>query len=386
MEQKIKEFEEIVKLIDNNKLSTKQAKKLIDDSVKLKELLNEIFIDYNDDKVILEEDLLKINNNIKFPGTIIIKTYLDMNKYTVLDNKALDEIENDNFNENELKIDDKDYYKDDVQLYLREIGRIPLLTPDEEIELALKAQQGDMMAQNKLSEHNLRLVVSIAKRYLGRGILFQDLIQEGNIGLMKAVEKFDPKKGFKFSTYATWWIRQGITRTIADSGRTIRVPVHMYEQIARLTRVQEKLTSDLDRNPTPEEIAQVLEIKVEDVLKIQEYAEEAISLDMPVGEMVHGEQTTLIDVIKDDTYSVEKSVFNSFLHDDLTKLLYTLTPKEQDIIERRFGLIDNKPQSLETIGKDYKITRERVRQIEEKALKKLRHPAKSKYLRDYLDN
>ena len=382
MEEKIKEFEETVKFL--NKVNTKQAKQLIEKSIKLQNLLNDIFIEYNDNKVILEEDLPKISENIKIPGTIIIKTYLDMNDYTVVSDQELVEIEKDIYKENESK--NKEVYRDDVQIYLKEIGDIPLLTPEEEYELALKVQQGDLEAKDLLAEHNLRLVISIAKRYLGRGVSFQDLVQEGNIGLMRAVEKFDPERGNKFSTYASWWILQGITRAIADHGRTIRIPVHMNEKISKMIRIEKKLTSELGRNPTIEETAEELNISVEDLLIIKKYAQEIVSLDTPIGDMEHGEQTVLMDFINDDTYLVEKSAFNSLLHDDIKKVLDTLLPKEKDIIELRFGLIDGRPKTLEEIGKKYNLTRERVRQIEEKTLKKLRHPTRSKYLRDYLDN
>lgn len=391
MKEKIKEFEEVVKLINNNQLDSKQAKKLINDSSNLKNLLNEIFVSYSEDRVILEDDLSKISNNIKFPGTIIIKTYLDMNNYTVLKDEELNEIESEieneknNIQDKEDDLKGTDYYTDDTQLYLKEIGRIPLLTPEEEVELATRANQGDEIAKTQLAEHNLRLVVNIAKKYIGRGLLFLDLIQEGNLGLLKAVEKFDATKGYKFSTYATWWIRQGITRAIADQSRTIRIPVHMNEKIHKITRTENYLLNKLGREPSIAEVAAELEISEEDIINIKKLAQEAISLDNPVGESEHGEQTTLIDFINDDTYLVDKDLYNSYAHKDIYKVLNELEPREQRVIELRFGLIDGRARTLEEVGKEYHLTRERIRQIEAKALKKLRHPKRRDILKEYLN-
>ena len=272
---------------------------------------------------------------------------------------------------------------DPVKMYLKDIGRVPLLSGDDEIELARKMQEGDEAAKKRLSEANLRLVVSIAKRYVGRGMLFLDLIQEGNLGLMKAVEKFDYQKGFKFSTYATWWIRQSITRAIADQARTIRIPVHMVETINRLTRASRMLLQELGREPTPEEIAQAMDIEVEKVREIQKIAQDPVSLETPIGEE---EDSHLGDFIEDDkTQTPGDSVAFIMLKEQLLGVLDTLTPREEKVLRLRYGIDDGKPRTLEEVGKEFNVTRERIRQIEAKALRKLRHPSRSKKLRDFLD-
>ena len=272
---------------------------------------------------------------------------------------------------------------DPVKMYLKDIGRVPLLSSDEEIELARKMQEGDEEAKRRLSEANLRLVVSIAKRYVGRGMLFLDLIQEGNLGLMKAVEKFDYQKGFKFSTYATWWIRQSITRAIADQARTIRIPVHMVETINRVLRTSHSMVQKLGREPTTKEIADELHIeesKVEEVLKI---AQEPVSLETPIGEE---EDSHLGDFIQDDEASQpSEEASYTLLREQLEEVLSTLTPREEQVLRMRFGLTDGKPHTLEEVGKEFDVTRERIRQIESKALRKLRHPSRSKKLRDFLN-
>ena len=272
---------------------------------------------------------------------------------------------------------------DPVKMYLKDIGRVPLLSGDDEIELARKMQEGDEAAKKRLSEANLRLVVSIAKRYVGRGMLFLDLIQEGNLGLMKAVEKFDYQKGFKFSTYATWWIRQSITRAIADQARTIRIPVHMVETINKLTRASRMLLQELGREPTPEEIAQAMDIEVEKVREIQKIAQDPVSLETPIGEE---EDSHLGDFIEDDkTQTPGDSVAFIMLKEQLLGVLDTLTPREEKVLRLRYGIDDGKPRTLEEVGKEFNVTRERIRQIEAKALRKLRHPSRSKKLRDFLD-
>lgn len=272
---------------------------------------------------------------------------------------------------------------DPVRMYLKEIGKIPLLSAEEEIELAIRMEQGDEYAKKKLVEANLRLVVSIAKRYVGRGMLFLDLIQEGNLGLMKAVDKFDHSKGFKFSTYATWWIRQAITRAIADQARTIRIPVHMVETINKLIRVSRQLLQDLGRDPKPEEIAEIMEMSVEKVREIQKISQEPVSLETPIGEE---EDSHLGDFIPDeDALSPSEAAAYSLLKEQLEEVLKTLNEREQKVLKLRFGLSDGRLRTLEEVGKEFDVTRERIRQIEAKALRKLKHPSRSKKLKDYLE-
>lgn len=272
---------------------------------------------------------------------------------------------------------------DPVRMYLKEIGKVPLLTADEEVELAKRMETGDESAKHQLAEANLRLVVSIAKRYVGRGMLFLDLIQEGNLGLIKAVEKFDFRKGFKFSTYATWWIRQAITRAIADQARTIRIPVHMVETINKLIRISRQLLQELGREPTPEEIAKAMGItegKVREIIKI---AQEPVSLETPIGEE---EDSHLGDFIQDeDAPAPADAASNSLMKELLWDVLDSLTPREAKVLRLRFGLDDGNPRTLEEVGKEFMVTRERIRQIEAKALRKLRHPSRSKKLKDFLD-
>ena len=271
---------------------------------------------------------------------------------------------------------------DPVRMYLREIGKIPLLTFDEELELAKRILEGDEEAKQKLAESNLRLVVSIAKKYVGRGMLFLDLIQEGNMGLIKAVEKFDYTKGFKFSTYATWWIRQAITRAIADQARTIRIPVHMVETINKLIRTSRNLLQQMGREPTPEEIAKEMEIPVEKVVEIQKIAQDPVSLETPIGEE---EDSHLGDFIQDeDSPAPHDAASYTLLKEQLEEVMNTLTPREAKVLKLRFGLEDGKTRTLEEVGREFQVTRERIRQIEAKALRKLRHPSRSKKLRDYM--
>ena len=272
---------------------------------------------------------------------------------------------------------------DPVRMYLREIGKIPLLSFEEELELAKKVLEGDEEAKQKLAESNLRLVVSIAKKYVGRGMLFLDLIQEGNMGLIKAVEKFDYKKGYKFSTYATWWIRQAITRAIADQARTIRIPVHMVETINKLIRTSRHLLQQLGREPTPEEIAEEMEIPVEKVMEIQKIAQDPVSLETPIGEE---DDSHLGDFIQDeDSPAPQDSAAYTLLKEQLEEVMNTLTPREAKVLKLRFGLEDGRSRTLEEVGKEFMVTRERIRQIEAKALRKLRHPSRSKKLKDYMN-
>ena len=272
---------------------------------------------------------------------------------------------------------------DPVRMYLKEIGKVPLISPDEEIELAKKIELGDEAAKKKLAEANLRLVVSIAKRYVGRGMQLLDLIQEGNLGLIKAVEKFDYRKGYKFSTYATWWIRQAITRAIADQARTIRIPVHMVETINRLVRTQRQLVQKLGREATPEELAKELDMPVDRVREIMKISQDPVSLETPIGEE---EDSHLGDFIQDDNVEVPADAATyTLLHEQLMEVLSTLTEREQKVLRLRFGLDDGRPRTLEEVGRQFNVTRERIRQIEAKALRKLRHPSRSKVLKDYLD-
>ena len=273
--------------------------------------------------------------------------------------------------------------EDPVRMYLKEIGKVPLLTAEEEMELAIKMEAGDEAAKKRLSEANLRLVVSIAKRYVGRGMQFLDLIQEGNLGLIKAVEKFDYRKGYKFSTYATWWIRQAITRAIADQARTIRIPVHMVETINKLIRVQRQLLQEYGREPLPEEIAKEMHMSLDRVREIQKIAQEPVSLETPIGEE---EDSHLGDFIQDDHIPVpaEQAAF-TLLREQISEVLDTLTERERNVLRLRFGLDDGRGRTLEEVGREFNVTRERIRQIEAKALRKLRHPSRSKKLRDYLE-
>ena len=283
----------------------------------------------------------------------------------------------------DLSIPDGISIEDPVRMYLKEIGKVPLLSAEEEIELAKKLELGDQEAKKRLAEANLRLVVSIAKRYVGRGMLFLDLIQEGNLGLIKAVEKFDYRKGFKFSTYATWWIRQAITRAIADQARTIRIPVHMVETINKLIRVSRQLLQELGREPSPEEIAEEMNMPVDRVREIMKISQEPVSLETPIGEE---EDSHLGDFIQDDNVPVpaDAAAF-TLLKEQLVEVLGTLTEREQKVLRLRFGLDDGRARTLEEVGKEFNVTRERIRQIEAKALRKLRHPSRSRKLKDYLD-
>ena len=313
--------------------------------------------------------------------------------YDALESNGIEIIEDtedlslDDLNINENSDDDAEpapdgvSIDDPVKIYLKEIGRVPLLSPDEEVDLAIRISQGDVAAKKRLSEANLRLVVSIAKRYLGRGMQFLDLIQEGNLGLMKAVEKFDYRKGFKFSTYATWWIRQSITRAIADQARTIRIPVHMVETINKQVRATRQLLQKLGREPSPEEIAEFIGSTPERVREIQKIAQDPVSLETPIGEE---EDSHLGDFIEDSNAAAPAEVAEAnMLREQLISVLSTLTPREEKVLRLRYGIDDSHPRTLEEVGKEFNVTRERIRQIEAKALRKLRHPNRIKKLKDY---
>ena len=302
---------------------------------------------------------------------------------TVDDEILLDDEEEVEVEKIDLSVPDGVSIEGPVRMYLKEIGKVPLLSAEEEIELAKRMELGDQEAKKRLAEANLRLVVSIAKRYVGRGMLFLDLIQEGNLGLIKAVEKFDYRKGYKFSTYATWWIRQAITRAIADQARTIRIPVHMVETINKLIRVSRQLLQELGREPTPEEIAKEMDMPVERVREILKISQEPVSLETPIGEE---EDSHLGDFIQDDNVPVpaDAAAF-TLLKEQLEEVLGTLTEREQKVLTLRFGLEDGRARTLEEVGKEFNVTRERIRQIEAKALRKLRHPSRSRKLKDYLE-
>ena len=319
--------------------------------------------------------------------------YLDQNNVDVLRITDDDDVDDEEIiltDEDEVDVENIDLsvpegvsIEDPVRMYLKEIGKVPLLSAEEEIELAQRMEEGDQEAKKRLAEANLRLVVSIAKRYVGRGMLFLDLIQEGNLGLIKAVEKFDYRKGYKFSTYATWWIRQAITRAIADQARTIRIPVHMVETINKLIRVSRQLLQELGRDPTPEEIAAEMNMPVDRVREILKISQEPVSLETPIGEE---EDSHLGDFIQDDNVPVpsDAAAF-TLLKEQLVEVLGTLTEREQKVLRLRFGLDDGRARTLEEVGKEFNVTRERIRQIEAKALRKLRHPSRSRKLKDYLD-
>lgn len=318
-------------------------------------------------------DVLRITENSG--DELLLDNDMDMDGMEDEEEVELDKID--------LSVPEGVSIEDPVRMYLKEIGKVSLLSADEEIELAKRMEKGDEAAKKRLAEANLRLVVSIAKRYVGRGMLFLDLIQEGNLGLIKAVEKFDYRKGYKFSTYATWWIRQAITRAIADQARTIRIPVHMVETINKLIRVSRQLLQELGREPTPEEIAEEMHMSVERVREILKISQEPVSLETPIGEE---EDSHLGDFIQDDNVPVpaDAAAF-TMLKEQLEDVLSTLTDREQKVLRLRFGLDDGRARTLEEVGKEFNVTRERIRQIEAKALRKLRHPSRSRKLKDYLD-
>ncbi|MBR0153106.1 MAG: RNA polymerase sigma factor RpoD [Lachnospiraceae bacterium] len=338
----------------------------------------EHIIDYLENN---EVDVLQIPEGEDIDATENLDDLEDLEDLDEPDMSAL-EAEEENL-DLELTVPDGVSLEDPVRMYLKEIGKVPLLSAEEEIELAQKMEDGDEAAKKKLAEANLRLVVSIAKRYVGRGMLFLDLIQEGNLGLIKAVEKFDYRKGYKFSTYATWWIRQAITRAIADQARTIRIPVHMVETINKLIRVQRQLLQELGREPSAEEISRELGIPVERVREIQKISQEPVSLETPIGEE---EDSHLGDFIQDESVPVPAEAASfTLLREQLDEVLGTLTDREQKVLRLRFGLDDGRARTLEEVGKEFNVTRERIRQIEAKALRKLRHPSRSRKLRDYLE-
>ena len=320
------------------------------------------------------EQLEKLYDNLEQQGIEIVEDMGDI---------KIDDIDLGEGKDSDFVADGAVTVDDPVKVYLKEIGRVPLLSSEEEIDLAIRIANGDVQAKQRLSEANLRLVVSIAKRYLGRGMQFLDLIQEGNLGLIKAVDKFDYTKGFKFSTYATWWIRQAITRAIADQARTIRIPVHMVETINKVKKVQSQLLHQNGHEPTPDEIADELDLPVDKVREIMRVAQEPVSLETPIGEE---EDSHLGDFIPDDgPPPPADAASHTMLREQLSDVLSTLTPREEKVLRLRFGLEDGRSRTLEEVGKEFNVTRERIRQIEAKALRKLRHPSRSRKLKDYLD-
>ena len=343
--------------------------------------------DYFKDQPLDAEQMDKIFDFLEASGVDVLRITENSADDLMLDDDmdidGLDDEEEVELDKIDLSVPEGVSIEDPVRMYLKEIGKVPLLSAEEEIELAKKMEQGDENAKKRLAEANLRLVVSIAKRYVGRGMLFLDLIQEGNLGLIKAVEKFDYRKGYKFSTYATWWIRQAITRAIADQARTIRIPVHMVETINKLIRVSRQLLQELGREPTPEEIAEEMDMPVDRVREILKISQEPVSLETPIGEE---EDSHLGDFIQDDNVPVpaDAAAF-TLLKEQLVEVLGTLTEREQKVLRLRFGLDDGRARTLEEVGKEFNVTRERIRQIEAKALRKLRHPSRSRKLRDYLD-
>lgn len=371
----------------NAKFNTK-LQKLLDIAHSKKNVIEdtELIKHFNDLKeVALDLDTMqKIFNFLEKNGVDILQITDDDEEEPTLDEDVIAE------GEDVEKIDFTDTgdisstTQDPVKMYLKDIGKVPLLSAEEEIELAKRMEAGDEMAKKKLAESNLRLVVSIAKRYVGRGMLFLDLIQEGNLGLLKAVEKFDYRKGYKFSTYATWWIRQAITRAIADQARTIRIPVHMVETINKVTRVSRDLLQKLGREPLPEEVGEVMGLPKERVQEIMKIAQEPVSLETPIGEE---EDSHLGDFIQDESIPTPVEATNqTLLHEQLDEVVSTLTEREQRVIKLRFGWDDGRPRTLEEVGKEFNVTRERIRQIEAKALRKLRHPNRSRKLKDFLYN
>ena len=359
-------------------------KDVTEQKLAFKAKLDQLIAIAKDKKGILEqEDINEVFSDMELEPSKIeqIYEYLEAQSIDIIGNMNDVEVDDADIDLNNLP--DGISIDDPVRMYLKEIGKVPLLSADQEIALAQRMEQGDQEAKKKLAEANLRLVVSIAKRYVGRGMLFLDLIQEGNLGLIKAVEKFDYTKGYKFSTYATWWIRQAITRAIADQARTIRIPVHMVETINKLMRVSRQLLQELGRDPQPEEIAKRMEMPVSKVREIMKISQEPVSLETPIGEE---EDSHLGDFIPDEDIPVpaEAAAF-TLLKEQLIEVLDTLTEREQKVLRLRFGLDDGRARTLEEVGKEFSVTRERIRQIEAKALRKLRHPSRSKKLKDYLE-
>ena len=386
-----KETKQTTKATSENIMNSDQMKEHLDNLVDMAKKNDNTLIDTEIVNYFVGKPDIELNTDMMTK----IFDYLDEHHVAVLseteeDDEILDDMILDDAEDADIDIEKIDLsvpdgvsIEDPVRMYLKEIGKVPLLTAEEEIELAKRMEAGDEKAKQKLAEANLRLVVSIAKRYVGRGMLFLDLIQEGNLGLIKAVEKFDYEKGYKFSTYATWWIRQAITRAIADQARTIRIPVHMVETINKLIRESRQLLQELGREPLPEEIAERMGISVERVREILKISQEPVSLETPIGEE---EDSHLGDFIQDQNVPVPaEAAASNLLRDQLNEVLDTLTEREQKVLRLRFGMDDGRARTLEEVGKEFQVTRERIRQIEAKELRRLRHPSKSRKLKDYLD-
>ena len=377
----------------NNEEETKTAQKIVEIK-SVDERLKDLIKIGKEKKYVTFEQIVESLKGLDVDNDSLDKIYNELmeNDIQVIAEGEEEETDSDGVPKNleePVLLDDSEITKDinindPVRMYLKEIGRISLLSPEEELELSEKVAAGDEEAKNKLAESNLRLVVSIAKRYVGRGLLFLDLIQEGNIGLMKAVDKFDCDKGYKFSTYATWWIRQAITRALADQARTIRVPVHMVETINKMSRIQRQLTLELNREPSEEELAKKMGISIDKVREVIKISQEPVSLETPIGEE---DDSHLGDFIKDESsMSPEEYATNEILKEEIKSVLMTLQVREQEVLELRFGLIDGTCHTLEEVGKKFNVTRERIRQIEAKALRKLRHPSRAKKLKDFLSD
>lgn len=377
----------------NNEEETKTVQKIVEIK-SLEDRINDLIEMGKEKKYVTFEQIVESLKGLDVDNDSLDKIYNELmeNDIQVIAEGEEEETDIDGVPKNleePVLLDDSEITKDinindPVRMYLKEIGRISLLSPEEELELSEKVAAGDEEAKNKLAESNLRLVVSIAKRYVGRGLLFLDLIQEGNIGLMKAVDKFDCDKGYKFSTYATWWIRQAITRALADQARTIRVPVHMVETINKMSRIQRQLTLELNREPSEEELAKKMGISIDKVREVIKISQEPVSLETPIGEE---DDSHLGDFIKDESsMSPEEYATNEILKEEIKSVLMTLQVREQEVLELRFGLIDGTCHTLEEVGKKFNVTRERIRQIEAKALRKLRHPSRAKKLKDFLSD
>ena len=370
--------------LDKGEINPAAIVSLFNDMEEQREVEYQEIVDFLAELALNEEQIEKVIEHLEKSGIDVLRITNDDDDDVIDDEEIMlseeDEVDMENI---DLSVPDGISIEDPVRMYLKEIGKVPLLSAEEEIELAQRMEEGDEDAKKRLAEANLRLVVSIAKRYVGRGMLFLDLIQEGNLGLIKAVEKFDYRKGYKFSTYATWWIRQAITRAIADQARTIRIPVHMVETINKLIRVSRQLLQELGREPLPEEIAEEMNLPVERVREILKISQEPVSLETPIGEE---EDSHLGDFIQDDNVPVpaDAAAF-TLLKEQLVEVLGTLTEREQKVLRLRFGLDDGRARTLEEVGKEFNVTRERIRQIEAKALRKLRHPSRSRKLKDYLD-
>ena len=377
----------------NNEEETKTVQKIVEIK-SLDDRINDLIEMGKEKKYVTFEQIVESLKGLDVDNDSLDKIYNELmeNDIQVIAEGEEEETDIDGVPKNleePVLLDDSEITKDinindPVRMYLKEIGRISLLSPEEELELSEKVAAGDEEAKNKLAESNLRLVVSIAKRYVGRGLLFLDLIQEGNIGLMKAVDKFDCDKGYKFSTYATWWIRQAITRALADQARTIRVPVHMVETINKMSRIQRQLTLELNREPSEEELAKKMGISIDKVREVIKISQEPVSLETPIGEE---DDSHLGDFIKDESsMSPEEYATNEILKEEIKSVLMTLQVREQEVLELRFGLIDGTCHTLEEVGKKFNVTRERIRQIEAKALRKLKHPSRAKKLKDFLSD